>query len=245
MLKDASSLAFFRVSNLPFSDCFLKLHRLTHLELSCTYVWPRNYLAVMAANPTLEVAILRSPGEWDLVPYGPLVIEPIIVFVPHLRQLGVYGEFVEQILGEFALPPGIHLSCDYIDGYILPHSDNLQIVSTVEKLHFMFSMDKGVISRVASESGPNGTFLLGDDHPELDLDIPRTRPLGSLEQLSISFADTGSGEGNPSLTFVDINGYLLETRSTGGIEGTRVLGGDQAMELRGRRSRLAERLKVQ
>ena len=118
MLKDASSLAFFRVSNLPFSDCFLKLHRLTHLELSCTYVWPRNYLVVMAANPMLEVAILRIPGEWDLVPYGPLAIEPIIVFVPHLRQLEVYGEFVEQILGEFALPPGIHLSCDYIDGYI-------------------------------------------------------------------------------------------------------------------------------
>ena len=210
LLKDAPSLKFFRVSNLPFSDCFLELRHLTHVELSCTVVFTCDYLAVMAANPMLEVAILRSPGDWNLATHGPDTIGSVAVYVPRLRRLELYDLFVEQILGAFALPPGIHLSCDCMDGYCLPHSDDLLIVSTVEKAHFKFSVDEGVISRVASGSGPNGTFLLSDYHPELDLDIPRTRPLGSPEQLSISFADTGAGEGDPSLTFVDIHGYLLE-----------------------------------
>ena len=211
LLKDASTLTFFRVSNLPFSDCFLELHHLTHLELSCTVVWTCDYLAVMAANPMLEVAILRSPGDWNLVTHDPDTIGSVAVSVPHLRRLELYDLFVEQILGAFALPPGIHLSCDCIDGYNLPHSGDLLIVSTVEKVHFMFSVDEGIISRVASGSGPNGTFLLSDERPLPHLDIPEIRPLGSLKQLSMSFADAGAGEASPSLTFVDIHGYFLES----------------------------------
>ena len=210
MVEDASSLTFFRVSNLPFSNCFLELRHLTHLELSCSVVWTCNYLAVIAANPMLEVVILRSPGNWGLQLYDPWAIGPAAVSVPHLRRLELYDLFVEQILvPQFALPPGIHLSCACSDGYVLPPSNDLLVVGTVEKLHFMFSMDEGIISRVASGSGLNGTFLLSDSgHLAMCLFIPQI-PRGSLTQLSISVAEPGAGEGNPPLTFVDVHAYFL------------------------------------
>ena len=210
MLEDASTLTFFRVSNLPFSNCFLELHHLTHLELSCSVVWTCNYLAVIAANPMLEVVILRSPGNWGLQLYDPWAIGPVSVSVPRLRRLELYDLFVEQILvPEFPLPPGIHLSCACSDGYVLPHSNDLLVAATVEKLHFMFSVCERIISRVASGSGPNGTFLLSDSgHLAMCLFIPQI-PRGSLKQLSISVADTEAGEGNPPPTFVDVHEYFL------------------------------------
>ena len=44
MLKDAPSLKSLRLFRVEFSDCFLDLHHLTHLELSNSSAWPRNHL---------------------------------------------------------------------------------------------------------------------------------------------------------------------------------------------------------
>jgi hypothetical protein len=120
--------------------------------------------------------------------------------------LELYDLPVEQILGALSLPLGIHVC---IEGRFIRNSDDdLPIVFTAEKLQLMFSERLGTVSRVASGSSPNGTFLLCEDFRRLNLDISEI-PLGSLKQLSISFADTGAGEGSPSLTFVDIRGYTL------------------------------------
>ena len=54
-----------RVFKLPPSKCFLELNHLTHLELSYTRAWGRDYRTLMSANPTLEVVIIRGTGGWE------------------------------------------------------------------------------------------------------------------------------------------------------------------------------------
>jgi len=202
LLRDAPSLRFLRFSKLPFSDCLLKLHHLTHLELSPTAAWSHDYLAIMTANPMLEVVILRGTGE-----KGGLKVTAISL--PRLRRLELYHVPTSRILRGFTFPPGIHLSCVSSGGFAtIPRSDGLINTCAVEKLQYMFSKHRGRASRVVSGFGPNGTFLLNDTRHHLALDIP-DMSFGSLEELSIASADTGAGEGSPSLTFVDIHGYIL------------------------------------
>jgi len=204
-LRDAPTLTFFRVSKLPFSDCFLELHHLTHLELSLTAAWSRDYLAIMTANPMLEVVILRGMADAE---EGEHNMETTVISLPRLRRLELYQALADQILRGFTFPPGTHLSCICTNGYIIPRSDGLLNVSTVEKLQFAFSRHRGRVSRVVSGFGPNGTFLLSDANHQLGLYVPEIPP-GSLEELSVTFADVGTGEGCPSLAFVDIHGYFL------------------------------------
>lgn len=207
LLMDAPSLTFLRVSELPFSDCFLKLHHLTHLELSHTAARSRDYLDIMLENPMLEVVILRGIGDWAEGTYS---METTVVSLPRLRRLELYHVLADQILRGFTFPPGAHLSCICPNGYIIPRSPGLLNISTVKKLQFAFSNHRGRASRVVSGFSPNGTFLLSDTRYQLALDIHKLS-LESLEELSITSADTGAGEGSLSLTFVDIHGYLLKS----------------------------------
>lgn len=63
---------------------------------------------------------------------------------------------------------------------------------------------------MVSGFGPSGTFLLGDTSHQLTLNIHRMS-LISLEEVYITFADTGAGAASPSLTFLDIHGHPLES----------------------------------
>ena len=205
LLRDALGLKFLRVSKLPFSDCFLELHHLTHLELSHTAAWTHNYLAIMAANPMLEVIILRGTGNEES-PYG---LEAVTVSLPRLQRLELYHAPTAKILRGFTFPSGTHLSCIYPSGFtVIPRSDGLFNISTVEKLQYTFSEHRGRASRAISGFGPNGTFLVNDTCHLPSLAIPEMY-LGSLEELSIAFADIGAGESSPFLTFLDIHGYIL------------------------------------
>jgi len=205
-LRDASSLRFLRFSKLPFSDCLLELHHLTHLELSYTAALSHDYLDIMTANPMLEVVILRGTGDEE---GGTSDFEATAISLPQLRRLELYHVHTGRILRGFTFAPGTHLSCVSPGRLtIIPRSDGLINTCAVEKLQYTFSKHQVRASRVVSGSGPNGTFLLNDTPRHLALDIPEMS-LGSLQELSIAIADTGAGEGSLSLTFVDIHGYIL------------------------------------
>ena len=206
MLKDAPGLKFLRMLGLPFSDCLLQLHHLTHLELlSTSSVGSRDYLAIMSANPMLEVIILCGTG--DRVE-GLHDMEATAISLPHLRRMELCRIPVDRILRGFTFPPGVHLSCDCFFGYVIPDSSGLLNISTATKLQFAFSRRPRRVSRLISGYGPNGTFLLSDNSNQLNLYIPEIS-LRSLEELSISFAGTGA-EGSPALSFVDAHGPLFE-----------------------------------
>ena len=202
LLRDAPGLTSLRVSKVPFPNCFLELHHLTHLELSRTDASSCDYLAIMKVNPMLEVVIFRGGSDWEGEAYGPDTVS-----LPRLRRLELYDALASQLLWRCTFPPGTHFSYVCANGYIVPRTDNQLNISTVEKLQFVFSRHQGLVSRVVTGLGPNGTFLLGDNIHQLSLDI-REVSLRPLVELSITFADIGSGEGNPSLTFVDMHGYL-------------------------------------
>jgi len=208
LLRDAPSLRFLRLSKIPFSDCLLELHHLTHLELSYTAAWSHDYLAVMLANPMLEVVILRGTGDAG-EGYG-FGAAGTAISLPQLQRLELYHVLTGIILRGFTFPPGTHLSCVSPNGpfIIIPRSDGLLNTSTVEKLHYTFSNHREGVSRVVSGFGPNGTFLLNDTRHQFALDIPEMY-LGSLEELSIASADIGEEDGGISRTFVDIHGYIL------------------------------------
>ena len=205
LLRDAPSLRFLRFSKIPFSDCLLELHHLTHLELSHTAACSHDYLAIMTANPMLEVVILRGTRDEGR---GVHSSEATAISLPRLRRLELYHLSTGRILRRFTLPPGTHLSCVSPGFTIIPHSDGVRNTCAVEKLQYTFSKHRGRASRVVSGFGPNGTFLLNDTCHHFALDIPQTY-FGSLEELSIASADTGAGEGSLSLTFVDMHGYIL------------------------------------
>ena len=206
MFKHSPNLTFLRARNVPFSDSFLELHHLTHLELSHTNPWSPDNLAILLVNPKLEVVILRGDRSWGRGTYG---VEPDEISLPRLRRLELYHIPPDRALEEFTFPPGAHFSCIDPDGYTIPgFTRGLLDIFTVEKMRFAFSKRQDCISRAISGSSTNGTFLLTDTVPRLDLDINEI-PLSSLEELSISFADTGAGEGSPNLTFVDVHGYFL------------------------------------
>ena len=206
MFRNAPGLKYLRVSELPFSNCFLEFHDLTHLELSWTTTEPYDCIRVISANPMLEVVILRGNKTPGWVPP-----QTVAVSLPHLRRMELHSfrirDLVRRVLEWFTFPPGAHLSCVCPEGYSLPSPDGLPNVSTVAKLQFKFSKRRRYLLRLVSGYGPNGTFLLSDDLHQVGLHI-RGVPLGSVEELSISFANAGM-EGGPSFTLVGTNGYLL------------------------------------
>ena len=206
LLKDAPSLRFLRLSELPFSDRFLELHHLTHLELSSTIAWSHEYFAIMTANPMLEVVILRGAREDEEEIYG---WDATAISLPRLQRLELYHVLTGRILRGFAFPPGTHLSCVFPSGIlIIPRPNGLVNTSAVEKLQYTFSKHREQVSRAVSGFGPNGTFLFNEIRHSFALDIPEMY-LGSLEELSIEFADIGAGEGSLSLAVLDINGFIL------------------------------------
>lgn len=206
MLRDAPGLKFLRASGLPLSDCFLGLHHLTHLDMTCTFARSHDYLAMMSANPMLEVVILHhSNGMWGAL-YDPVTI---LVSLPHLRRMEIDHMPSGQILRGLAFPPGTHLSYISLGECVVPRLHHLPNVSTVAKLQFTFSGWLRGISRQISGFGPNGTFRLRDNLYQLDLKI-HDMPLGSLEELSISFSDTEAAS-RFALCFVDAHGYPLES----------------------------------
>ena len=208
LFRDAPNLTFLRASKLPFSQCFLEFHHLTHLELSYIPVSSSDCLAVISANPMLEIIILRRISNWEEEAH---IQEIVPTSLHHLRRLELYGLFVEQILWGLSFPPGTHFSCVCPNGYFIPPSNALENIATVERLQFTLSKNRKGVSRVVSGSGSNGTFLLSDTLPQLDLDIREIllSPLNSLEELSISFVEVWDGESNSSLTFADPRGSRL------------------------------------
>ena len=185
MLRDALSLKFLRVTQLSFSNRFLVLNHLTHLEVSYDVGEAEDYLALMSANPMLEVVIIHGTGDWELAG-----IFPRTVSLPHLRRMEFYHMDVLGILRTLISPAGTHLSaCACPRGYVIPPSNNLPNISTLTKLQFTFPERGRRPARIVHGYGPNGTFLLTDDLHRLSLGI-RDVPVKSVEELSISFTDT-------------------------------------------------------
>ena len=208
LFRDVPNLKFLRLSNLPFSADFSESHQLTHLELCHTTASSGDYADVLVANPYLKVVIFREVGYvegWDT---DATVSE---ILLPNLRRLELYDAPVDPILEILIPPPGTHLSYVWTEKHtVVPDSNNLLNITTVEKLHYRHSKRQGRFSRVAAGLGPNGTFLLCDVWNHLSLEMFEDFP-ESPKELSIAFADAEAGEGGPSLAFVDTHGFDLQT----------------------------------
>ena len=203
MFRDVPSLKFLRVSGLPFPHFFLELTHLTHLELSCSGAPCKDYLALLSANPMLEVVIIRGTRSYI---EGFIPVRENSISLPQLQRMELYNMFVFGIIWWLAFPPGAHLSACEHD---LPPLDDLPNSSTIAKLQFMFSKRRKHIIRSIYGYGPNGTFMGSDTPHQLNLCGPKTL-MDSVEELSISFTDAAT-EGSPALSFVDVHGYLLES----------------------------------
>ena len=184
-LKDAPNLKSLRVSEMRFSNCFLELHHLTHLELSQTFAQPHSHLAIISANPMLEVVILsdmvRLRPEED-VDYD----AEVTVSLPHLPRMELYRISTSQLLMSLIFPLGTHLSWYCFPQDSIPPSESLRNIFKVQKAHFTFTYSQGKqFIRSISGYGPNGTFRHSIEIDQLDFYIHGIS-LGSLEELSIS-----------------------------------------------------------
>ena len=204
-LIDAPSLTSLRLSNVEFSDSFLDLHHLTHLELSNTDLKPCNHLPMISANPMLEVLIIRD--RHPSFHQGHVYDREAIVPLPHLRRMELHYISAYKILTSLIFPRGTHLSWYRPPRDPILLSKSLLTIFTVQKAQITFTRSK---KRECTEKpirrkftcsisgyGPNRTFRLSTEPVERHrfTNIPKIPP-GSLELLAIS--SFGIGTKNPS-----------------------------------------------